>query len=99
MKGKCRTKPGNNENLPFKIINITKILIIGRIDSEPSNCMSCSDKLALWNLTGIQGPILNLLMDPIYIDRFVIGELYNIKSLKRALVTRLKSDRISNLFD
>lgn len=37
--------------------------------------MSCSDKLALWTVAGIQGSLLSVLMEPVYLDRLVIGEV------------------------
>lgn len=46
----------------------------GRPDSPPSICMSCSDKIALWNAPGIgmQGSLLSSLLHPIYIDSITI---------------------------
>ncbi|KAF6767423.1 Adenosine deaminase/editase [Kalmanozyma brasiliensis GHG001] len=46
----------------------------GRPDSPPSICMSCSDKIALWNAPGIgmQGSLLSLLLDPIYVSSITI---------------------------
>jgi len=45
----------------------------GRADSPPTLSMSCSDKLALWSLLGIQGALLSEVMEPVYIDQVVIG--------------------------
>ncbi|TKY87701.1 hypothetical protein EX895_003282 [Sporisorium graminicola] len=46
----------------------------GRPDSPPSICMSCSDKLALWNAPGIgiQGSLLSSLFQPIYIHSITL---------------------------
>ncbi|KAI8096175.1 adenosine deaminase/editase [Halteromyces radiatus] len=61
----------------------------GRLDSEPSLCMSCSDKLARWNVLGIQSAMLSHIFDPIYLDSIVIGDLFEKESLERALYGRL----------
>jgi tRNA-specific adenosine deaminase 1 len=45
----------------------------GRADSPPTRSMSCSDKIALWTMLGIQGAIGSLHLDPIYITHIIIG--------------------------
>ena len=47
----------------------------GRADSPPTLCMSCSDKIARWNVLGIQGALGSLVLEPIYITEIVIGEV------------------------
>ncbi len=42
-------------------------------NGEPLLCMSCSDKLALWNTVGIQGALLSKLIEPVYFDSVTIG--------------------------
>jgi len=37
--------------------------------------MSCSDKIARWNVLGIQGALGSALLDPIYISTLIIGEV------------------------
>ncbi|CDH52104.1 adenosine deaminase editase [Lichtheimia corymbifera JMRC:FSU:9682] len=64
----------------------------GRLDSEPSLCMSCSDKLARWNVLGIQSGLLADLIDkPIYLDSIVVGDMYDHEALERALYGRLEN--------
>ena len=48
----------------------------GRPDSPPSICMSCSDKLSLWNAPGVgmQGSLLSALLAPVYIDSITISD-------------------------
>lgn len=47
----------------------------GRADSPPTLSMSCSDKIAAWNVLGIQGALASQLLHPVYIDRMIIGEV------------------------
>lgn len=47
----------------------------GRADSPPTECMSCSDKIALWNVLGIQGALGAILLPPLYITSIIIGEV------------------------
>ncbi|CAO3642753.1 unnamed protein product [Cunninghamella echinulata] len=63
----------------------------GRIDSDPSISMSCSDKLARWNVLGIQSSLLSHIFEPIYLNSIVIGDLFDAESLKRALYGRLSN--------
>lgn len=48
----------------------------GRPDAPPSICMSCSDKLALWNVpgVGIQGALLSALIAPVHISSVTIAD-------------------------
>ena len=47
----------------------------GRADSPSTSCMSCSDKMATWNVHGIQGALGSYILHPLYIDAIVIGDV------------------------
>lgn len=51
--------------------------------------MSCSDKLARWNVLGIQGALLSLYIEPIYFKSMTIGSLFNEQHLTRAVYSRI----------
>jgi tRNA-specific adenosine deaminase 1 len=45
----------------------------GRADSLPTRSMSCSDKIALWNVVGFQGAVATHHLVPLYISAVIIG--------------------------
>ena len=67
----------------------------GIIGGERLYTMSCSDKLARWNVLGVQGSLLSLYIDPIYYKSIIIGSMYHEQHITRALYTRVSG--ISNL--
>ena len=47
----------------------------GRADSPPTLSMSCSDKIAAWNVLGIQGALASCFLRALYLSNIVIGEV------------------------
>lgn len=47
----------------------------GRADSPPTASMSCSDKIASWNVLGLQGALGAQIFMPMYICSIIIGEI------------------------
>lgn len=49
-----------------------------------------SDKIASWNIFGVQGALLSHLIEPIYFTSITIGDLFHEEALERALNSRIK---------
>ncbi|KAK2466380.1 hypothetical protein APHAL10511_002022 [Amanita phalloides] len=74
----------------------------GRADSPPTTCMSCSDKIAAWNVCGIQGALGSHILQPIYIDAVFLGEVPNDDNLWHTVYEdceRALWDRVANVRD
>ncbi|KIK99701.1 hypothetical protein PAXRUDRAFT_30345 [Paxillus rubicundulus Ve08.2h10] len=70
----------------------------GRADSPPTLSMSCSDKIARWNVLGIQGALGSAFLHPIYISKIIIGEVAgNLQRDVRADCERAFWGRLSNV--
>ncbi|KAG0022861.1 tRNA-specific adenosine deaminase 1 [Podila clonocystis] len=63
----------------------------GRVDSEPTMSMSCSDKIARWNILGLTSALVAPFLAPIYLSSVIIKELFDADALERALFKRLEA--------
>ncbi|KAH3720309.1 hypothetical protein DPMN_063206 [Dreissena polymorpha] len=55
--------------------------------------MSCSDKICMWNVVGLQGALLSQVFQPIYLKSITCGDLFNPGHLSRALCCRIDLKR------
>lgn len=57
---------------------------------EPTRSMSCSDKIARWNVLGLQGGMLSSILGPVYLDSVVVSEAsFHQAALERAIAGRI----------
>ncbi|KAG0309079.1 tRNA-specific adenosine deaminase 1 [Dissophora globulifera] len=62
----------------------------GRVDSEPTLSMSCSDKIARWGVQGLTSALVAAFLEtPIYLSSVITRELFDAAALKRALLERI----------
>uniref|UniRef100_A0A8C7AKY7 Adenosine deaminase RNA specific B1 n=3 Tax=Neovison vison TaxID=452646 RepID=A0A8C7AKY7_NEOVI len=61
----------------------------GVLQGERLLTMSCSDKMARWNVVGVQGSLLSIFVEPIYFSSIILGSLYHGDHLSRAMYQRL----------
>lgn len=71
----------------------------GRADAPSVLSMSCSDKIARWNVLGIQGALTSgLVTRPIYIEAVIIGEVeHALRNIVKADCDRAFHGRLGDL--
>ncbi|XP_035285977.1 double-stranded RNA-specific editase B2-like isoform X1 [Anguilla anguilla] len=65
------------------------------LQGEQLVTMSCTDKIARWNVLGVQGSLLSHFLEPVYLSSLTVGSLRHTGHLSRTVAHRL--DRIGHL--
>ncbi|KAJ9579010.1 hypothetical protein L9F63_024885, partial [Diploptera punctata] len=81
-----------DEHLPGINYHVVGVLRTKPGRGDPTLSLSCSDKLARWNVVGCQGALLSLLIDkPIYFQSVIIGGgcPFSETVLQRAIIDRV----------
>ncbi|XP_036438242.1 double-stranded RNA-specific editase B2 [Colossoma macropomum] len=62
----------------------------GVLQGERLITMSCTDKIARWNVLGLQGALLSHFVEPVYLTSLTVGSLRHTGHLSRTLNQRLE---------
>ncbi|CAF3534021.1 unnamed protein product [Adineta steineri] len=92
-RGLLRTKISGNEGT-IPVLAKTMYYNIQTLDDDNNKqlvIMSCSDKLCRWNFIGLQGGLLSILINPIYLTSIIIGNsLCNNNHIQQSLFGRIE---------
>ncbi|XP_038131860.1 double-stranded RNA-specific editase 1-like [Cyprinodon tularosa] len=88
-RGRLRTKIQSGEGTVPVGCGSTAQTWEGVLQGERLLTMSCSDKMARWNVVGLQGSLLTYFTEPVYFSSIILGSLYHADHLSRAMYQRL----------
>ncbi|XP_052801487.1 double-stranded RNA-specific adenosine deaminase-like isoform X2 [Mya arenaria] len=93
-QGLMRAKQENGEGTIPISEDDSKQTIDGILHGNRLRIMSCSDKICLWNVVGLQGALLSRVFEPIYLKSITLGSLFHLGHLSRALCCRVNINAI-----
>ncbi|KAJ7322186.1 hypothetical protein JRQ81_018473, partial [Phrynocephalus forsythii] len=89
-RGHLRTKIESGEGtIPARCPNAVQTWD-GVLLGEQLVTMSCTDKIARWNVLGLQGALLSYFIEPVYLHSIIVGSLCHTGHLSRVMSHRLE---------